>query len=271
MERSDGDSGLPRVRVGRVHTQGRRAHESRVPDGLPRAQEDGEGPTYPWTQAPEESNKNRFEILCLDGCIESDGLVDNLKHCSSITGKKNDHVPSPVAAHPRVPRPRHPARHSGELKRTFCGYSEGLCGSDRQDEKEIEGYIGGFFAVDEELHGLGQPEWVSIEVVMDSGAAESVPWVPIKESDGARAGRKYFSASGEVLQNLGEKMVSVYTNEGMPAEATFQVADVTRPLCSIARVCDRLHVNGRVHRKWSWSAYELRAEEQRPHHAVPRA
>ena len=39
---------------------------------------------------------------------------------------------------------------------------------DQQDEKEIEGYL------DEELHGLGQPEWVSIEVVMDSGAAEFV-------------------------------------------------------------------------------------------------
>ena len=34
-------------------------------------------------------------------------------------------------------------------------------------------------------------------------------------------------------------MVSVYTNGGMPAEATFQVADVTTPLCSIARVCDQ--------------------------------
>ena len=147
------------------------------------------GRKYP---EPEESNKNRFEILCLDGCIESDGLVDNLEHYSSMPGNKNDHVPSPpVAAHPRVPCQRHPAQHSGELKRIFCGYSEGLRGSDRQDEKEIEGYIGGFFAVDWELHGLGQPEWVSIEVVMDSGAAESVaqsdmaPWVPIKESDGS--------------------------------------------------------------------------------------
>ena len=115
----------------------------------------------------------------------------------------------------------------------------------QQDEKEIEGYVGGFFAVDEELRGLGQPEWVSIGVVMDSGATESVapsdmaPWVQIKESDGSRTGWKYISASGEVLQNLGEKMVSVYTNEGMPAEATFLVADVTRPLCSIARVCDQ--------------------------------
>ena len=48
---------------------------------------------------------------------------------------------------------------------------------DQQDEKEIEG------CVDEELHGLGQPVWVSIEVVMDSGAAEFVapsdlaPWI----------------------------------------------------------------------------------------------
>ena len=33
----------------------------------------------------------------------------------------------------------------------------------------------------------------------------------------------------------------------------------------------RLHVSGRVDRKWSWSAYELRAEEQRLHHPVPRA
>ena len=194
----------------------------------------------------EESNKNRFEILCLDGCIENDGQEDNLEHNCSMLGNKNNHVPSPpVAAHPRVPRQRHPARHSGELKRTFCGCCEGLCGSDRQYEKEIEGCIGGFFAVDEELHGLEQPEWVSIKVVMDSGAAESVapsdmaPWVPIKEPDGSRAGQKYITASGEVLQNLGEKMVSVYTNEGMSAEGTFQVADVTRPLCSIARVCDQ--------------------------------
>ena len=119
----------------------------------------------------------------------------------------------------------------------------------QQDEKEIEGYVGGFFAVDEELRGLGQPEWVSIGVVMDSGATESgapsdmAPWVPIKESDGPRTGWKYISASGEVLQNLGEKMVSVYL-----------VADVTRPSCSIARVCDqgqhsRLHVSGRVFRE----------------------
>ena len=80
---------------------------------------------------------------------------------------------------------------------------------------------------------------------MDSGAAESVapasmaPWVPIAESVGSKTGKKYMSASGETLKNLGEKKVEVITNEGMKANATFQIADVTRPLCSIARVCDQ--------------------------------
>ena len=107
---------------------------------------------------------------------------------------------------------------------------------DRQDEKEIEGDAGGFSVV-KELHGVGQLEWVSFEVVMVSGAAESVApenmaaWMPIKEPDGSPAGRKYISASGEVLQ------VPVHTNEVV--EATFQVADDRRPLCSIARVCDQ--------------------------------
>ena len=36
--------------------------------------------------------------------------------------------------------------------------------------------------------------------------------------------------------------MEVYANEGLPANATFQVADVTRPLCSIARVCDQGNV-----------------------------
>ena len=45
-----------------------------------------------------------------------------------------------------------------------------------------------------------------------------------------------------MLKNLGEKKVEVYTKEGMPAHATFQVADVTRSLCSIARVCDQGNV-----------------------------
>ena len=33
--------------------------------------------------------------------------------------------------------------------------------------------------------------------------------------------------------------MEVYTEEGVPAKMVYQIADVTRPLCSIAKVCDK--------------------------------
>lgn len=111
-----------------------------------------------------------------------------------------------------------------------------------EEEKEV---IGAFFDRNEGIHSLSEPEWVPIEVVMDSGAAESVapshiaPWIKTRESVGSREGREYLSASGDVLKNLGEKNLEVVTSEGIPATTTFQIADVTRPLCSIAKVCDK--------------------------------
>ena len=54
-------------------------------------------------------------------------------------------------------------------------------------------------------------QWVKIESVMDSGAAESVarpdlaPWIAAEESEGSRRGQTYVSASGDRLPNLGEK------------------------------------------------------------------
>ena len=111
--------------------------------------------------------------------------------------------------------------------------------------KNKQEILGAFFDKNESINHLQEPEWVTIEVVMDSGAAESVapsevaPWIETKESPGSREGREYLSASGDVLRNLGEKDLDVYTGEGVPATTTFQIADVTRPLCSIAKVCDK--------------------------------
>ena len=74
---------------------------------------------------------------------------------------------------------------------------------------------------------------------MDSGAAESVapadlaPWIDAVESEGSRRGQTYVSASGDRLPNLGEKKLRVITEEGHPAVATFQLADVTR-LCVLS-------------------------------------
>ena len=82
----------------------------------------------------------------------------------------------------------------------------------------------------------------SPETEIDSGAAESVapvqmaPWVPRQESEGSKRGQTYLSASGEKLPNMGEKKFDMVTSEGNWAQATFQVAEVTRPLCSVSKM-----------------------------------
>ena len=102
------------------------------------------------------------------------------------------------------------------------------------------------FNPDEEVnHIRAERKWTKFEAVVDSGAAESVapaamvPWIPARASEGSRRGQCYMAANGAKLPNLGEKHFSMVTTEGNLAEATFQVAEVTRPLCSVTKICDR--------------------------------
>ena len=99
--------------------------------------------------------------------------------------------------------------------------------------------------MDEEINEFSErPKWQRIEAVMDSGAADSVapasmaPWIPVEESPGSRKGQHYLSASGDRIPNLGQKRLSVVTEEGHPTCTTYQIADVTRPLCAVSRMCD---------------------------------
>jgi hypothetical protein len=102
------------------------------------------------------------------------------------------------------------------------------------------------FCPEEEVNHLrAEKKWARLEAVIDSGAAESVapasmaPWVPLTPSEGSRRGQCYMSANGAKLPNMGEKRFTMMTGEGNMAEATFQVAEVTRPLCSVTKICDR--------------------------------
>ena len=52
-------------------------------------------------------------------------------------------------------------------------------------------------------------------------------------------GHTYLSASGDSLPNMGEKKLEVTTSEGQKATPTYQVADVTRTLCALSRICDK--------------------------------
>ena len=86
--------------------------------------------------------------------------------------------------------------------------------------------------------------WHQIEVVLDSGAADSVcprnmcPQFPIEDSEASKAGVYYTGANGGKLFNLGQTHVPVSLDNGSRSLATFQVADVSRPLMSVSKVCE---------------------------------
>ena len=76
--------------------------------------------------------------------------------------------------------------------------------------------------------------WEVLKGVMDSGASESVTCpktctqyeaVPSRMS---KAGMNYVSASGDIIPNLGEKMIQVMTEDGKESTAKYEVAGVSR-------------------------------------------
>ena len=87
-------------------------------------------------------------------------------------------------------------------------------------------------------------EWEEIISILDSGAADSVgpasmaTSVPVRESQGSRQGQKFFTADGTRLPNQGDKMIQAYTCDMQPVTMRYQVAEVTKPLCSVGKVTD---------------------------------
>ena len=146
-----------------------------------------------------------------------------------------------------------PSAHAGRTARVVPSAPPGLQLQNmfgelvvEEEDKEDGIPIMALFSPEAEINHLKQgPRWVKLETVVDSGAAESVapvqmaPWVPRQASEGSKRGQTYLSASGKKWPNMGEKKFDMVTFEGNWAQATFQVAEVTRPLCSVSKMCDK--------------------------------
>ena len=72
---------------------------------------------------------------------------------------------------------------------------------------------------------------------MHNGAA--APEVPVVPSEGSKAGLTYGCAGGSDIKNEGEQALPLTTNNGCNADLTFQVADVSKTLASVSRICDK--------------------------------
>ena len=83
------------------------------------------------------------------------------------------------------------------------------------------------------------------EVALDSGAGDHVtnkktaPLYKLEESRGSRAGQHFVCAGNKRIPNQGQVTLGLKgLNGAKTIKSTFQVADVTRPLWSVGRICD---------------------------------
>ena len=95
------------------------------------------------------------------------------------------------------------------------------------------------------MHTDPVSKWRRVRSVMDSGASdhcappELAPEIPITESVGSKRGQKYTAAGGKTIDNLGQKTVKMMTNECLDVVGTWQTAEVTRPLNSVKKMCEK--------------------------------
>ena len=73
-------------------------------------------------------------------------------------------------------------------------------------------------------------------------AEEDTPRYSLHEGAGSRRGQNFVVGDGGVLKNLGEKVLNLASEEGMPMQVPFQIAKVTRPLMSAGLICDKGYV-----------------------------
>ena len=104
---------------------------------------------------------------------------------------------------------------------------------------------------DDEGDILGVDSWVDseIEITLDSGCCEHVMDLGdapgygafLTQSDGSRRKQNFIVGNGQKVPNEGQLLLNLESDgEGnRKIKSTFQVAEVTRPLMSVSRVCDQ--------------------------------
>ena len=113
-----------------------------------------------------------------------------------------------------------------------------------EDEEDKPAEVLGF-SWRSEPETYGDEKWVKVKTVIDSGASAPVappsmlPNCKNRPSEGSKRGQKYTSASKHKIKNLGEQHCKAYTEDGEATEVLFQIADVSKPLVSVAAICEK--------------------------------
>ena len=130
-------------------------------------------------------------------------------------------------------------QHADDASRATVEVVEAACG------------ISFFVSEEDELNIAGdeEDEYVLIEIALDSGAGDHVaaaldaPGYTVEASAGSRRGQNFVGAGGHRMANKGQVTLHLMAPNGVgdgeeKISTVFQVADVTRPLWSVSKVCD---------------------------------
>ena len=94
----------------------------------------------------------------------------------------------------------------------------------------------------DELLNVNVPS--TMKIVLDSGAGDHVAGPDqvghhsIRASRGSRRDAHFIAANGETIRNHGGSQLHMLEPGGKTIKSAFQVADVTRALYSVSKVCD---------------------------------
>ena len=113
-----------------------------------------------------------------------------------------------------------------------------------------------------------QFERLPYPIIVGSGAAESVlptEWAPQAQLlPSSSAGKTYSAAKGSTIRNKGSKIVSAVSKEGELHNLQFEVANVTKALASVPKICSKdqsviynppWHEEGSYIYNWNADAY----------------
>ena len=120
-----------------------------------------------------------------------------------------------------------------------------------RDYYDIENTELGIIEPDEDDTILTVDNWedIMVEVVLDSGACrhvmarENAPGYQVHDSSASRRGLGFIVGNGERIPNEGQFVLNLDADDDQGSvtrlAATFQVADLTRPLMSVSQLCEQ--------------------------------
>ena len=176
--------------------------------------------------------------------------------------KNSAHAPKAISSHPSEPcSDKEPASHvdatqqpAGEVHVRWTTVT-GRRGRKKlpedklnlllkPDSSELLNFLG-LDDADEALNAVGEePDYIFIEICLDSGAGDhvlariDVPGFTVEESPASRAGRGLVAANNKKIANEGQTTVRMLDKDGRGLRSVFQVAEVSRPLWSVGKICD---------------------------------